>query len=273
MKRQKRVAVINDVTGFGRCSAAVAQPIISAMKIQCCVMPTAILSAHTGFPNYFLQDYTPYLETYMNSWEETGIEFDGITTGFIGSKEQIGLVVEFFKKFKKENTLVVVDPVMGDYGKLYSSYTDDMCQEMKKLLPYADVLTPNLTEACRILDLDYHKVDLSEEGLEAISEALSEMGPDRIVITGLQQGDLIFNYIFEKDKTSELLSTRKIGGDRSGTGDVFSSIVTGALVQGQDFKTAVKRAVTFLDKAIAYTAQMGLPWNYGICFEEYLEEI
>ena len=154
MKRQKRVAVINDVTGFGRCSAAVAQPIISAMKIQCCVMPTAILSVHTGFPNYFLQDYTPYLETYMNSWEETGIEFDGITTGFIGSKEQIGLVVEFFKKFKKENTLAVVDPVMGDYGKLYSSYTDDMCREMKKLLPYADVLTPNLTEACRILDLD-----------------------------------------------------------------------------------------------------------------------
>ena len=134
MKRQKRVAVINDVTGFGRCSAAVAQPIISAMKIQCCVMPTAILSVHTGFPNYFLQDYTPYLRTYMNSWEETGIEFDGITTGFIGSKEQIGLVIEFFKRFKKENTLAVVDPVMGDYGKLYSSYTDDMCQEMKKLL-------------------------------------------------------------------------------------------------------------------------------------------
>ena len=249
MKRQKRVAVINDVTGFGRCSAAVAQPIISAMKIQCCVMPTAILSVHTGFPNYFLQDYTPYLRTYMNSWEETGIEFDGITTGFIGSKEQIGLVVEFFKRFKKENTLAVVDPVMGDYGKLYSSYTDDMCQEMKKLLPYADVLTPNLTEACRILDLDYHKVDLSEEGLVAICEALSDMGPSRIVITGLQQGDLIFNYIFEKN------------------------IVTGALIQGQDFKTAVKRAVTFLDKAIAYTAQMELPWNYGICFEEYLEEI
>lgn len=162
---------------------------------------------------------------------------------------------------------------MGDYGKLYSSYTDDMCQEMKKLLPYADVLTPNLTEACRILDLDYHKVDLSEEGLAAICEALSDMGPSRIVITGLQQGDLIFNYIFEKNKTSELLSTRKIGGDRSGTGDVFSSIVTGALIQGQDFKTAVKRAVTFLDKAIAYTVQMELPWNYGICFEEYLEEI
>lgn len=273
MKRQKRVAVINDVTGFGRCSAAVIQPIISAMKIQCCVMPTAILSVHTGFPDYFLKDCTPYLEEYMRSWAETGITFDGISTGFVGSKEQIGLVAEFFEMFKKEDTLAIVDPVMGDYGRLYSSYTDDMCQEMKRLLPYADVLTPNLTEACRMLDLDYHSADLSEDGLEEICAGLSEQGPERIVITGLQQGDKIFNYIYEKNKTSEFLVTRKIGGDRSGTGDVFASIVTGALVQGQDFKTAVGRAVAFLDKAIAYTVQQELPWNYGICFEEYLKEI
>ena len=185
MERQKRVAVINDVTGFGRCSAAVAQPIISAMKIQCCVMPTAVLSVHTGFPNYFLHDFTPYMETYMRSWEKTGIEFDGISTGFIGSGEQIELVVEFLKRFKKEHTLTVVDPVMGDYGKLYSSYTDELCQEMKRLIPYANVLTPNLTEACRILDLDYHSVDFSEPSLEQITQALSEKGPDKIVITGL----------------------------------------------------------------------------------------
>ena len=158
MKRQKRVAVINDVTGFGRCSAAVAQPIISAMKIQCCVMPTAILSVHTGFPNYFLQDYTPYLRTYMNSWEETGIEFDGITTGFIGSKEQIGLVIQFFKRFKKENTLAVVDPVMGDYGKLYSSYTDEYVPGNEKNFSHMRMCLPRiLLEACRILDLDYQQ--------------------------------------------------------------------------------------------------------------------
>ena len=273
MKRQKRVAVINDVTGFGRCSAAVAQPIISAMKIQCCVVPTAILSVHTGFPNYFLHDFTPYLETYMQSWEETGIHFDGISTGFIGSEEQISLVVEFFERFKKEDTLVVVDPVMGDYGKLYSSYTDELCQEMKRLIPYANVLTPNLTEACRILDLDYHSVDFSEPSLEQITQALSEKGPDKIVITGLQQGNQIFNYVFEKNKTSKLIATRKIGGDRSGTGDVFSSIVTGALLQGDDFEKAVRRAIEFLDKAIEFTVRHDLPWNYGICFEEYLKEL
>lgn len=273
MERQKRVAVINDVTGFGRCSAAVAQPIISAMKIQCCVVPTAILSVHTGFPNYFLHDFTPYLETYMNSWEETGITFDGICTGFIGSEEQIGLVVDFFERFKKENTLAVVDPVMGDYGRLYSSYTDKMCREMKRLLPYADVLTPNLTEACRMLDLDYHSVNFSQEALERIGMALTRKGPKRVVITGLQQGDKIFNFVYEVGKNSKLIATRKIGGDRSGTGDVFSSIVTGSLVQGQDFETAVRKAIEFLDKAIAYTARQDLPWNYGICFEEYLKEL
>ena len=273
MRRQKRVAVINDVTGFGRCAAAVAQPIISAMKIQCCVLPTAILSVHTGFPDYFLHDFTPYLERYMDSWEKTGIVFDGISSGFIGSKAQIGLVTEFFERFKKEGTLSVVDPVMGDYGKLYSSYTDEMCQEMKRLLPYADVLTPNLTEACRMLDLDYHKVNMSPDALEEIGKALSEQGPARVVISGLQQGTQIFNFIYEKNKNAKFFSTRKIGEDRSGTGDVFASVVTGALIQGDDFETAVRRAIAFLDKAIAFTARQELPWNYGICFEEYLKEL
>ncbi|MCD8018133.1 MAG: pyridoxamine kinase [Clostridiales bacterium] len=273
MTRQKRVAVINDVTGFGRCSAAVAQPIISAMKIQCCVVPTAILSVHTGFPDYFLHDFTPYLKTYVDNWERTGISFDGIASGFIGSKEQIDIVVDFFERFKKEETLVVVDPVMGDYGKLYSSYTDELCHEMKRLLPRADVLTPNLTEACRLLDLDYHSADISQDALYDIADGLSEMGPDRVVITGLQQGAQIFNYVYEKNKNAKLIAMRKIGGDRSGTGDVFSSVVTGALIQGDDFETAVRRAIRFLDKAIAYTAKQELPWNYGICFEEYLDEL
>lgn len=102
MRKQKRVAVINDVTGFGRCAAAVAQPIISAMKMQCCVLPTAILSVHTGFPDYFLHDFTPYLKEYIDSWEKTGIAFDGICSGFIGSKEQISLVVDFLSDLKKK---------------------------------------------------------------------------------------------------------------------------------------------------------------------------
>lgn len=270
---QKRMALINDVTGFGRCSVAVQQPIVSAMKIQACVMPTAVLSTHTGFSNYFLYDFTPYMEQYMNNWQEQNISFDGICTGFLGSKEQIELVVQFFRKFKKQNTIAVVDPVMGDYGKLYSSYTEEMCNEMKKLLCYADVLTPNLTEACRLLDTDYDTVQISMESLETIAEQLSAKGPKKIVITGLQKGNRILNFIYEKGEESRVIEIDKIGEDRSGTGDVFSAIVSASLVNGDTFFDAVEKAVNFINKAIAYTVELEIPLNYGLCFEEYLTEL
>ena len=155
LEKQKKIAIVNDMTGFGRCSIAAQLPIISAMKIQCCPLPTAILSAHTGFPSFFFDDYTSKMKDYMNNWKELNINFDGIATGFLGSKEQIDVVVEFMEKFKDNTTIVVVDPVMGDYGELYATYTKEMCNEMKKLLKYADIITPNLTEACRLIDVEY----------------------------------------------------------------------------------------------------------------------
>lgn len=270
---QKRMALINDVTGFGRCSVAVQQPIVSAMKIQACVLPTAILSTHTGFSNYFLHDFTPYMERYMNNWQEQKIEFDGICTGFLGSKEQIELVLQFFQKFKKEHTIAVVDPVMGDYGKLYSSYTEEMCNEMKKLLSYADVITPNLTEACRLLDIDYDTVTISMKSLEAIAGQLSAKGPEKIVITGLQKENRILNFIYEKGQESKVIEIDKIGDDRSGTGDIFSAIVAASLVNGNTFYEAIDKAVGFINKAIAYTVELDMPLNYGLCFEEYLSEL
>lgn len=270
---QKRMALINDITGFGRCSVAVQQPIVSAMKIQACALPTAILSTHTGFANYFLHDFTPYMERYMDNWLENRITFDGICTGFLGSKEQIELVLQFFQKFKTERTILVVDPVMGDYGKLYSSYTEEMCNEMKKLLSYADVITPNLTEACRLLDMDYDKVEISMENLEKIAEQLSEKGPGKIVITGLQKENKILNFIYEKGRASKVIEIDKIGEDRSGTGDIFSAIVSAALVNGQTFYDSIEKAVNFINKAIAYTVELDMPLNYGLCFEEYLTEL
>ena len=273
MKRQKRIAVINDVTGFGRCAAAVAQPIISAHKIQCCVLPTAILSAHTGFSNFFLHDFTPYMETYMKHWKEQSIEFDGISTGFLGSKEQIALVIHFFELFKKENSIVIVDPVMGDYGKLYSSYTDDMCEEMKKLLPYADILTPNLTEACRLLDMDYHNTQTNDAQLENIAKALSEKGPQKVVITGIQKNQTIINFLYEKGQGQKKIIVDKIGEDRSGTGDIFSSILSANIINGVDFYTSVKKAADFINKTIAFTVELDIPVFDGLCFEEFLTEL
>ena len=135
MKHQKKIALTNDVTGYGRCSVAVELPIISALKIQACVLPTAILSVHTGFPTYYIDDYTDRMKSYMENWKENNLTFDGISTGFLGSVQQIELVLDFLRTFKKEGTTVIVDPVMGDYGKLYSSYTEELCRGMRHLLP------------------------------------------------------------------------------------------------------------------------------------------
>ncbi|KOF56540.1 MULTISPECIES: pyridoxamine kinase [Clostridium] len=273
LSKQKRIAVINDVTGFGRCSVAVALPIISAMKIQCCPLPTAILSSQTSFPNFFFDDYTPHMRSYMNNWKELNLKFDGICTGFLSSKEQIDIVVEFFQKFKSQNTTVIVDPVMGDYGQLYSTYTQEMCHEMKRLMKYADVMTPNLTEACRLLDIPYPDKSLSHDELEDIAKELCEKGPDKIVITGLQNNGNIQNFVYETGKPYTIINVKKIGEDRSGTGDVFTSIVAANIVKGVELITAVKKATDFISKAIDYTAKIGTPVYDGICFEEYLTEL
>lgn len=273
MTRQRRIAVINDMSGFGRCSITVALPIISAMKIQCCPLPTAVLSAHTGFPNFFIKDFTPYMNAYMEHWKAQKLEFDGIATGFLGSKEQISEVIRFFEIFKDKNNLVLVDPVMGDYGKLYSSYTDEMCNEMKRLVPYADILTPNLTEACRLLDISYEEADVSFEGLLKICEKLDKMGPDKIVITGLQINSKISNFIYERGKEPQIIEVGKIGEDRSGTGDVFSAVLFGDIINGKDFYSAAKKAVDFITKTIKFTNEIETPENYGLCFEEFLTEL
>lgn len=270
---QKRMAVVNDITGFGRCSVAVALPIISAMKIQCCPLPTAILSAHTGFPKFFLDDYTMHMQAYMHNWEELGIEFDGICTGFLGSAKQIDMVINFLEKFTSDHTTIIVDPVMGDYGKLYSSYTQKMCDEMKRLLNYAHVLTPNLTEACRLLDTPYPNRLLTAQELEHIAQSLCTYGPRKVVITGLSDGKSIGNFVYEQGKPYQIISVPKIGEDRSGTGDVFVSIVAANLINGIDFAEAVKKAAIFISKTIAYTVKQNIPVQYGICFEEYLTEL
>ena len=273
MKRQKRIAVINDATGFGRCSIAVALPIISAMKIQCCPLPTAILSAHTAFPDFFLKDFTPYMRQYMEHWKSQNLEFDGITSGFLGSKEQIAEVIHFFEMFKTKDNLILVDPVMGDYGKLYSSYTEEMCDEMKKLVPYADILTPNLTEACRLLDIPYEEADLSDQGLFDICQKLSDMGPEKVVITGLQKEGEIITFLYEKESGVQKIVVDKIGKDRSGTGDVFTSVLFADIINGNDFYSAVQKAVDFISKTIQFTSDIDTPEHYGLCFEEFLTEL
>ncbi len=270
--RQKKIAVINDFSGFGRCSIAASLPIISAMKIQCCPLPTSIFSNHTGFDSFFYTDYTEHMDAYIDEWVKLGLHFHGILTGFLGSPEQIRIVKRFLELFKKDDNITVIDPVMGDYGKLYPTYSPLLARQMRDLVPYADILTPNLTEACILTETEYSP-DMGEEELTELCEKLSAMGPQKIVISGLERGDDLENFIFERGKQPKTIRVHKVGPCRSGTGDVFSSIIAADAVNGVDFVDSVEHASAFIAKVLRRTIELDLPKTDGICFEEFLLEI
>ena len=270
--RQKKIAVINDFCGFGRCSISVSLPIISALKIQCCPFPTSIFSNHTGFESFFYTDYTAHMQQYMQEWDKLGLQFQGILTGFLGSSEQIQIVKQFLKHFKADSNITVIDPVMGDYGKLYPTYSPLLAEQMRELVPYADILTPNLTEACILTGMTYD-ADMDEASLELVCKKLSEMGPKKIVISGLSRGDNLENFIYEAGCRPHIVREHKVGPCRSGTGDVFSSIITADSVNGKDLVSAVRHASAFIARVLRRTVELDLPDTDGICFEEYLTEI
>ena len=266
---QKKIAVINDISGFGRCSIAVELPIISALKVQCCPLPTSIFSNHTGFESFFFDDYTDKMTSYMNEWIKLDLKFNGICTGFLGSEKQIRIVEEFLSHFKTKESITIIDPVMGDYGKMYPTYTKETCMEMKKLVRYADILTPNLTEACILTDTQYHD-NWSKKELDTLAEKLSSIGPEKIVITGIQQGKYVANFCYEKNKASYMIRTVKVGTQWSGTGDIFTSIIAADAVNGVDFHTSVRKASIFIKKCILKSIELDIPLTDGVCFEELL---
>ena len=266
---QKKIAVINDFTGFGRCSIVVALPVISMLKVQCCPLPTSIFSNHTGFKSFFFDDYTEKMPAYIQEWKKLGLQFDGISSGFLGSKEQIQIVTQFFKEFKTEQNLIVVDPVMGDYGKTYSTYTPQMCEEMKKLVSYADILTPNVTEACILTDTLYkEKFTMAE--YRKMAETLCEKGPSKVVISGIVQGEFIANYCYEKGHEPKIVRSHKVGTQRSGTGDIFAAIIVADAVNGVPFEDSVRKASRFIKKCILKSIELDIPITDGVCFEEVL---
>ncbi len=269
---QKKIAVINDFCGFGRCSLAVSIPIISSLKIQCCPLPTSVFSNHTAFESFHSVDLTEHLDAYIDEWEKLNLSFSGILTGYLGSHDQIRIVSRFLKRFRSDDTISVVDPVMGDNGKLYHSYSPLLAEKMSTLMPFADVVTPNLTEACILTGTEY-KSDMTSYELLEISKKLCQMGPKTIVISGLDRGDTLSNFIYEDGTAPTEIKERKTGPCRAGTGDVFSSIITADLVNGWEIADAVEHASSFIAKVLRKTTEMDIPQTDGICFEEFLGEI
>ena len=298
----KKIAVLNDLSGMGKCSLTAAIPVISVMGIQACPLPTAVLSAQTGFPSYYCDDYTDRMDAIMEEWKKIDFYPDGIYTGFLADEEQADKILDFLRRFRKEKTMVLVDPVMGDNGGAYGIYTEGLRERMVQLVRSAQVITPNLTEALLLLygkeEMEKRYAGLLEldgekrlEQIEKIGEKLAnEYCLQAAVITGIE-------YVKEQKAAPALISDRnkknsmqmgnlvvengqvywcfapKTGGSYSGTGDLFASVLSAGLVKGMSMMTCVELAVNFLSKAIAETVQEGTDRNDGVCFEKYLEEL
>lgn len=266
---QKKIAIINDLAGYGKCALTISIPVISSMKAACCPIPTSIFSNHTGFPNFHFRDLTDDMVPYIENWKKLNISFDGIISGYLGSEYQIDIVAGFIRDFKKDNTCVVIDPIMGDHGKTYSAYTPAMCNKMKELVKYADILTPNVTEACILTDTPYKNSWQRKEIIE-IAEKLCTMGPSKAVITGIGQKTYITNLCYVKDEEPVFISTHKIGTGRHGTGDIFSSMIAADAVKGVDFRVSVRKAALFIKKCIQHSIELGVPEPEGVVFEDLL---
>lgn len=268
--KQKKIAAIHDLSGYGRCSLTVAIPVISALKVQCCPVPTSILSNHTGFPTCFFDDYTEKMPLYLEQWKKLNLDFDGIFTGFLGSEDQIEIVADMIRDFKTEKTMVIIDPIMGDHGNTYQTYTKEMCSRMRTLVESGDIVTPNLTEAYILTGRQYRQTGWTRKELASIAEEITSMGPDSAVITGVREGSFVTNVVAQKGFGVKFLKSLKAGNDRPGTGDVFASIIAAQAVKGVPLLQNVKKAAHFVKQSILVSDEMNVPAENGVCFEEIL---
>ncbi len=274
MDRPARVAAIHDLSGFGRCSLKVVLPVLAAMGAECCPMPTAFLSAHTAFPQsrraVFL-DMTGQMEDTMAHWLELGVEFDAIYSGFLGSPAQIDLLGKVLRAFRREHTLVVVDPVLGDQGRPYRTCTPDLCRRMGELARHADVITPNLTEAAILLGESYDPAP-GRDKARVWLERLSREGTRSVVLTGVgpDGGGTGAACLDRETGRVSFPSAPQEPGTFSGTGDLFASVMLGALLRGEDLHAACALAVDFVQRCAALTARRGGNGLEGVMFESLL---
>ena len=267
-----RLAMINDIAGFGRCSTTVSLPVISVMKVQVCPVPTSVLSNHLGFPLCHFDDYTSHMRDYIKIWNELGLTFDGLYCGFLGNEEQIDIVQEFVEMFRPP--LFLLDPVMGDHGRAYSSITETHVQKMKELLPLADIITPNITEACLLTGTPWKDGEWTMQELSGLCERLASLClkdsvSASIVITGIRQGDFLVNFLCD-DGIYTTVASPIAGASRPGTGDIFASILAADAVRGETLLSSVQKAANFVGLCIAGSEKAGTPVQEGVVFEKYL---
>lgn len=271
----KRIVSIQDISCFGKCSLTVALPIISAMGIETSVIPTAVLSTHTGgFKDYTFHDLTGDIPDISAHWKNLGLRFDAVYTGYLGSKEQIRIISDFFDDFKAEDNLIILDPVMGDGGNFYAGFTNDFISDMRKLCAKADFILPNMTEACLLLGVPYVE-RCGEEYVKDILVKLSGLGCRIPILTGIHCGSDRQGAAAYDSETGEFYFAlnRNIDQVFHGTGDIFASVFTGAVTLGKSVGEALELSVNFTLDCILETLPCMEEMWYSTRFEPCLGKL
>lgn len=271
-----RVAAVHDLSCIGRCSLTVIMPVLSALGIQACPLPTAVLSTHLGgFRQVAFCDFTSHMADFYQHWQQEDITFDCIYSGFLASPEQIAVVTSFINAFQDNRPLILVDPVMGDEGKLYSVYTASMQEHMKQLIGLADVITPNYTEAGFLLEERYEPEGIQTDQMESWLIRLASLGPRQVVITGIPGANGTIGNMAYDACTKQIwqVTSQQVPARYPGTGDIFASVLAGDLLRGKSLEQAVTRAAEFVAYCVSLTYQSGTPSREGVLLEQALPRL
>lgn len=271
----KRVLAIHDMCSFGRCSLTAAIPVISAMGIQVCPFPTALFSNNLTYGDYTFTDFTPHMTGFMDKWQHLGFSYDAVYSGFLADAGQIAIVTDAIRRFAKKDTLVIVDPAMADNGALYPVFTPDIITEMRKLIRQATIITPNYTEACLLLDIPYAETIPQTKYIMSLCRKLADLGPKQVVITSVpapHEEIKVVSYDTETASFDEC-TTSRIPFSTCGTGDLFASVLTGAVLNNCTLHGAVQEAMDFVSYAIEYTYQSGSDYREGVQVEPCLSQL
>lgn len=277
MNKIPKIMAVQDMSGVGRCSLTVIIPIMSALGCQVCPLPTALLSNHSEYKEFYFYDFTDHMEEYFSYWEKNDFSFDCVYSGFIGSEKQIDIILDIINKVKKKNdkALIMVDPVMGDHGFTYSTYNDQMISKMSHLAEIADIITPNLTEASILLGKEYHGEIVSIPQIKEYLKDLCSLGPKISLITGIttEKGDHInVSYNREEDKFW-MAPFDYVNKRYPGTGDLFSSLLLAYYMKGKSLPEAMEEAARFVSLSVLTTYKAGRPSSEGVIFESIMKEL
>ena len=273
--------MINDLSGLGKCSLTAAIPVISVMGLQACPLPTAVLTAQTGFDDFYCDDYTDRMDEFTHHWKSMGMTFDGIYSGYLAAAMQIEKVLSFLDMFQTGQSLFLADPVLGDNGEVFKVFSRELLEEMRRLTLRANVITPNLTELCLLLGEDYgelvryrEKEDYLKRIEELARKTQAKAHQDQtVIVTGIlrsREGQAVMGNLAVSDKEAFYVENEYTGKSFSGTGDLFASVVCGSLVKGRGVREAVEKAADFLQQAIVDATHKGIPGPHGVEFERYL---